>query len=104
MSLKNEYPTLQPGRQHVITYLLIIAIFMISLLFLFCTEVDENNSIIRLLYIFPILSVLMIGYVFAYRGKPYLAGRILLAIFIVCSLLGFAFYAFLISLGHAFTH
>jgi len=96
--------TEKPLEQHVISLLLIVGIFIVTLIFMTCTYVDNNHEWLNWTLVFPILSVLMAGYVFTYRGKEQLAARIILAVIIVLSIVGVLIYGAIQGMGAAFSH
>jgi len=96
--------TEKPFEQHEISILLIVGIFIVTLIFMTCTYVDSNHEWLNWALVFPVLSVLMAGYVFTYRGKEQLAARIIFAVIIVLSILGVLIYGSILGLGEAFSH
>jgi hypothetical protein len=94
----------KPLEQHVISILLIMSIMMVAIVFMTCTYVNDEHALLNWTLVFPILTVLMAGYVFTYRGREQLIARIAFAVFIILSIIGFFIYAAIHGMGAAFTH
>jgi cytochrome bd-type quinol oxidase subunit 2 len=96
--------TEKPMEQYVISILLIMVIFVVAMVFLTCTFVDNNHEWLNWMLVFPILTVLMAGYVFTYRGREQLTARIIFAVFIILSIVGVFIYGSMLGLAAAFSH
>ena len=83
---------------------LIVAILIVLLLYMLCTFADENEQILQIVIAFPIITLLVGGYTFTYKGKEYVISRIIFYIFLVLSLISTLGYMYIIELGKAFVH
>lgn len=92
---------LQPGDQPTISAGLIGGIFVTTFIYMNCTDPDSEDALFTLVWLFPVLSVLTLGYVLTYRNK---SGRILLGFFILLSIIGYLYFAFVKGMAAAFSH
>lgn len=81
---------------------LICGIIMMSVAFMRCTPVTENETLFHIVLIAPIVTVLMGGYLFAYRGSNSRITRTIFIIFFLLSLLILFGYLYMLALGKAF--
>ena len=95
--------TEKPMEQRVLSILLMMGVFVVAVIFLTCTYVDDRQALLNWTLVCPILTVLMAGYVFTYRGKEQLAARIIFAVLIVLSILGVVINGAIHGMGAGFT-
>jgi hypothetical protein len=70
--------------------MLMLGIAIMVPVYITCTASGSDNDLLyNFLYFFPALTVLMLGYIFTYRGKEHLASRIVFAVLLVVSVIGF---------------
>lgn len=73
-------------------------------IYLNCTYVNENHKLLNWLVLPLVATVLMAGFVFAYREKKYLPARIVFAVCIVLSIIGYLVYAVTKGMAYGFSH
>jgi hypothetical protein len=85
--------------------MLMLGIAIMVPVYITCTASGSDNDLLyNFLYFFPALTVLMLGYIFTYRGKEHLASRIVFAVLLVVSVIGFFIFEAMVGLGQAFSH
>jgi hypothetical protein len=84
--------------------ILIAAITIMVPVYFGCTAADNRDEMNMLLYTGPTLTVLLIGYMFTYRGKEHLLSRIIFGISLVVSLVVYFICAAMMGLAQAFSH
>ncbi|WP_091155748.1 hypothetical protein [Mucilaginibacter pineti] len=91
----------ETGHQPTITAALTAGIFFTLIIYSTCTEADSDDALSTLVWVFPVLSVLTLGYVLTYRDK---LSRILLGVFVLISIIGYLYFAFVKGMAAAFSH
>ncbi|WP_216846642.1 hypothetical protein [Mucilaginibacter sp. L196] len=99
--MKNEEQAID---QSSISALLIMGNIFLAFIYLSCTYVDENHKLLNWLLLPLVSTVLMAGFVFTYRDKKYWLARIVFAVFIVLSIIGYLLYAITNGMAYGFSH
>ncbi|NQX41180.1 hypothetical protein SAMN05421820_107285 [Pedobacter steynii] len=81
---------------------LICGIVIMSVAFMRSTPVNEDGAILQIVLIAPIVTILLVPYLFVYRGRESRTARVIFIIFLVLSLLIIAGFMYLVALAGAF--
>lgn len=81
---------------------LICGIVIMSIAYMRCTPVNENETLLHMVLVAPIVTVLWGAYLFVYRGSNSRTARAIFIIFVLLSLLILAGFMYVVALGSAF--
>lgn len=91
-------------RQSSISVQLIVGIIILVILFLNVTHNTEDEKLFQVPVISGIVTLLLGFYVFIYRGKGHVAGKVLFIISLIITAILIGGLIFIIGLGQAFQH
>jgi len=97
-------PKYDQERQSSISVQLIVGIIILVILFLNVTHSTEDEKLFQVPVISGIVTILLGAYVFMYRGKGHIAGKVLFIISLIITGVLIAGLIFIIGLGQAFQH
>lgn len=81
---------------------LICGITIMSIAYMRCTPVTENETLLHMVLVAPIITVLLAAYLYVYRGSNSRTVRAVFIIFVLLSLLVLAGFMYIVALGSAF--
>lgn len=73
-----------------------------SIVYMRCIPVDENETLLHMVLVAPIITVLWGACLFVYRGSNSRTARSIFIIFVLLSLLILAGFMYVVALGSAF--
>lgn len=82
----------------------ILGILIMMLVYMFSTFSSEDEQIFQVIVMFPVITLLLGGYTFTYRGKEHLTSRIMFYVFLGLSLLAIWAFIYMIEMAKAFAH
>lgn len=81
---------------------LICGIIIMSIVYMRCTPATENETLLHIVLVTPIVTVLLAAYLFVYRGSNSRTARAVFIVFVLLSLLVLAGFMYIVALGSAF--